>query len=226
MQGARSKASSASGQRRGGRQRHGSGQGFVLEGRAAPIHPKPGQMSPQQWQAWEQQQQQMMLMASGQYPVFGQYATHDGSSPRAGDAPSVAQLIQQGAQGQHAHAAAGRHLKTRTALSPHAPASQPHLLACCMTATAALHALHTPHTGDHNQILAAYVAQRAAAAGAESPTHSGSGSGSGQGGYIYQPGSPGAAVWRSPSTAAEGVFVDWDGCLSRQGSSALGPPSR
>jgi hypothetical protein len=28
--------------------------------------------------------------------VFGQYATHDGGSPRAGDAPMMAQLIQQG----------------------------------------------------------------------------------------------------------------------------------
>lgn len=144
MQGSRPKASSASGLRRGGRQRHnGSGQGFVLEGRAAPIHPKPGQqMSPQQRQAWEQQQQQMMmLMASGQYPVFGQYATNDGGSPRAGEAPFVAQLIQQGAQGQHTWTP-----HTRTPLSlPMRQASQPHLLPCCTTATATLHAPHTPH---------------------------------------------------------------------------------
>lgn len=80
--------------------------------------------------------------------------------------------------------------------------------------------------GDHNQILAAWVAQKAAAAAAESPTSAGSGSGSGaypHQGYIY-PGSPGA--WRSPSNAVEAMFLDWNSCLSRQGSSALGPPSR
>lgn len=103
---ARSRGSSASGQRRGGRQRPNSGQppptSFVLEGRQAPLHPKP-QTNYQQWQFWDQQQQMYMMQqqqqwqASG-YPVFGQYATHDGSSPRADDPNAffMAQLIQQG----------------------------------------------------------------------------------------------------------------------------------
>lgn len=99
------------------------------------------------------------------------------------------------------------------------------LPACAVTCTLA----HLPTclaVGDHNQILAAWVAQKAAAAAAESPTSAGSGSGSGaypHQGYIY-PGSPGA--WRSPSNAVEAMFLDWNSCLSRQGSSALGPPSR
>lgn len=172
---ARIRASSGSGKRRG-RPNSAQPASFFVEGRPAPLHPKPQQMNYQQWQMWEYQQQMMLMQQqqwqAGPCPPFGHYATHDGSSPRhaAGDpnAPLVAQLIQQ---------------------------------------------------GDHEQLLAAYVAQRQAAA-AESPTASGSG---GYQHYVYPP-SPG--VWRSPSTAAEGGFLDWNGCLTRQGSSALGPPSR
>lgn len=103
---ARVRASSASGQRRGGAgRRPNSGQQhaakFFIEGQQAQLHPKPqGQYQP--WQMWEQQQQMMMMQqqqhwqANG-YPVFGQYATHDGS-PHAMDpnAPLMPQLIQQG----------------------------------------------------------------------------------------------------------------------------------
>jgi hypothetical protein len=174
---ARVRASSASGQRRdsAGRRPNSAQQpaDFCIQGRPAPLHPKAPQPNSQQWQQWEQEQQHMAMMQQQWqmgYPVFGQYATHDGSSPRHAptddpSAPLMAQLIQQ---------------------------------------------------GDANQILAAYVAQKAAAA-AESPT---AGSGGGQG-YFYGC----TAVNRSPSTASEGVFLDWN-ALSRQGSLALGPPSR
>lgn len=173
---ARARASSASGQRRGSAGRRPNGTqhpaDFCIQGRPAPLHPKAPQPNSQQWQMSEQEQHMAMMQQQWQmgYPVFGQYATHDGSSPRHAptedpSAPLMAQLIQQ---------------------------------------------------GDANQILAAYVAQKAAAA-AESPT---AGSGGSQG-YFYG----GTAVYRSPSTAAEGVLLDWN-ALSRQGSLALGPPSR
>lgn len=115
---ARVRASSASGQRRGSAGRSASNAQhanfLAVEGRPAPLHAKPQQqqMNYQQWQAWEQQQQQMLMMqqqqqqwqASG-YPVFGQYATHDGSSPRHApadaNAPLMAQLIQQGTISTH-----------------------------------------------------------------------------------------------------------------------------
>lgn len=72
--------------------------------------------------------------------------------------------------------------------------------------------------GDHNQLLAAYVAHRQAEA--QSPKAQGEAYRS----HIF-PSSPGAA-WHSPSTAIDAVFLDWNGCLSRQGSSALGSPKR
>lgn len=173
---ARSRASSASGQSCGsaGRRPNSVQQAtyFCIQGRPAPLHPKAPPPNSQQQQMWEQQQQIAMMQQQWQmgYPVFGQYATHDGGSFRHTpqedpSAPLMAQLIQQ---------------------------------------------------GDANQILAAYVAQKAAAA-AESPT---AGSDGNQG-YFYG----GTAVHRSPSTAGEGVFLDWN-ALSRQGSSTLGPPGR